>query len=934
MDSVEQTIVLGFDSAQSIPMAYAKEGDTNRTIHFEFINDLSTYSVQDTTYIFLREQFSDKTIMAPERLDKSGLSPDGTEFDMPLNKYMTAIPGTAKCELVFVNSETVPEFDMNGEIISDDCVILSTQIFNLFIGPITYDERRSQTADTVRVSELIQLVLAAESAADLDKIVEQNEEVRIGQELERVTAEEFRNEAETARNAAEEDRVNSELVRASAEELRDQAEQARDSAESLRVQNEQERADAEQLRNTSETERNNAEDVRSQNESERTTSETARVQAEELRESAEAVRASSEEARVNAETARAASESTRESNESTRNTNEQTRIQNESTRETGETERLRAEQERIAREGAGTFESHSSISYEDSEGNIHTIEYKDSRVGIAEKINAIAEGGSYIDSSGNSYTLANEYENLDGDVVPVDPSMLNNMSVIAIGVMAKEIASEAKEDLATTQQIITEAAQSATAAAQSATDAAESARAAQAAIDSIDADITRAETAAINATQSEQNAKASEEAAAASEQNAKTSELSAKTSEENASASEVNAESYKTVAETSAQTATNAATAAEASAQSIIGAEESARQSAESAEQSAASALADANRAEQIAQGLAGALLPMGTITFEELPSDADAGYMYNISNSFVTTSAFKEGAGHEVSAGANVYRTSDGYWDVLAGTTVTGVKGSEELSYRTGNIEITKANIGLSNVDNTADADKSVSHAETAGNAAQLDGHDPSYFATQEDLEEVAQSSKHADEADSLTTAGTANVNLASSASVTYTNGGNITLGVTGVLPVANGGTGANDLGNITVGNATKANALATAGTANVDLTSSSSATYTNGGNVTLGVTGVLPIANGGTGSNSLDNITVGNATKASVSDTQPTTDNSTKLATTAFVKNYVDENVQPGITMQDVADYINAMFLYGTDTMEAGDVLESGKFYFQYEE
>lgn len=42
----------------------------------------------------------------------------------------------------------------------------------------------------------------------------------------------------------------------------------------------------------------------------------------------------------------------------------------------------------------------------------------------------------------------------------------------------------------------------------------------------------------------------------------------------------------------------------------------------------------------------------------------------------------------------------------------VTGVKGSAESSYRTGNIAISKANIGLANVDNTSDLAKPVSTA------------------------------------------------------------------------------------------------------------------------------------------------------------------------------------------------------------------------------
>ena len=46
---------------------------------------------------------------------------------------------------------------------------------------------------------------------------------------------------------------------------------------------------------------------------------------------------------------------------------------------------------------------------------------------------------------------------------------------------------------------------------------------------------------------------------------------------------------------------------------------------------------------------------------------------------------------------------------------TVLGVKGGNESAYRTGNVDITKANIGLGNVDNTSDEDKPVSAATQA---------------------------------------------------------------------------------------------------------------------------------------------------------------------------------------------------------------------------
>ena len=44
---------------------------------------------------------------------------------------------------------------------------------------------------------------------------------------------------------------------------------------------------------------------------------------------------------------------------------------------------------------------------------------------------------------------------------------------------------------------------------------------------------------------------------------------------------------------------------------------------------------------------------------------------------------------------------------------TITGVKGNSESAYRTGNVNITKANIGLGNVDNTSDANKPISTAQ-----------------------------------------------------------------------------------------------------------------------------------------------------------------------------------------------------------------------------
>ena len=107
-------------------------------------------------------------------------------------------------------------------------------------------------------------------------------------------------------------------------------------------------------------------------------------------------------------------------------------------------------------------------------------------------------------------------------------------------------------------------------------------------------------------------------------------------------------------------------------------------------------------QAKSEAESISGALRPMGTIAFASLPSLASAseGDMYNISDAFQTTSDFAEGAGHDEPAGSNVYKTSTGKWDVLAGSPVSGVKGNAEVDYRQGNVNITPTNIGLGNVD------------------------------------------------------------------------------------------------------------------------------------------------------------------------------------------------------------------------------------------
>lgn len=178
-------------------------------------------------------------------------------------------------------------------------------------------------------------------------------------------------------------------------------------------------------------------------------------------------------------------------------------------------------------------------------------------------------------------------------------------------------------------------------------------------------------------------------------ENAKVSEVNADNSAKTASslaadaaASETNANTYATNASTSATNAKNSETKAS-------GYEKNAQSYMNSAQEFY-------KKCEEIAQGLGGSLMPMGTITFAQMDTaQAKAGYMYNISDGFTTDARFKEGAGITYPPGTNVYYTTDSFWDCMAGTNVVGVKGDNEKSYRTGNVNITKENVGLGNVPN-----------------------------------------------------------------------------------------------------------------------------------------------------------------------------------------------------------------------------------------
>ena len=158
-----------------------------------------------------------------------------------------------------------------------------------------------------------------------------------------------------------------------------------------------------------------------------------------------------------------------------------------------------------------------------------------------------------------------------------------------------------------------------------------------------------------------------------------------------------------------------------------------------------------------ISAATAGALIPSGTVAFENLPTEPQVGYMYNISNSFVTDDRFAEGPGIQYNPGANVYWTKDGQWDVMIGVQVTGVKGAAESFYRQGNVNIAPADIGLGNVPNviTNDQTPTFTQAATRENIASgnklsvIFGKIMKWFA---DLKTVAFSGSYTDLSDKPT--------------------------------------------------------------------------------------------------------------------------------------------------------------------------------------
>ncbi|GEM_PF-6839263 len=277
-------------------------------------------------------------------------------------------------------------------------------------------------------------------------------------------------------------------------------------------------------------------------------------------------------------------------------------------------------------------------------------------------------------------------------------------------VYGKDVRQSIHDAIETIDSVADTAQNSATA---SASRAANSEKAAKASETEAKASEINAKASDIAAANSRKAAKASETEAKDSETNAKTSETAAANSEEAARASETAAKASETIAKEkadaarqSADIATEKAEIATQKAEEIKGESKAAAASATKAQSYAVGGTGsrdgeDADNAQyyyeqvkRVSQGLNG-IIPMGTVAFADLPaSGMENGWMYNISDDFTSDDRFNDG-GIFYGKGNNVIWTSEGKWDVTAGSGVTGIKGNKEKTYRQGNVNLTPEQIG-----------------------------------------------------------------------------------------------------------------------------------------------------------------------------------------------------------------------------------------------
>ena len=255
-----------------------------------------------------------------------------------------------------------------------------------------------------------------------------------------------------------------------------------------------------------------------------------------------------------------------------------------------------------------------------------------------------------------------------------------------------------------------EASASATSATQDAADAAASASAAATSEANAAASETNAANSAAGAATSESNAASSASAAALSETNAANSAAAAATSESNAAQSETNAANSAASAAASESNAQAHATSASASKDAAALSEVNAAQSEANA---AASAQAAAQSAAEVEAAVSNAMVYRGlwdaSVGSYPNPNDLTVGSLYKVS--VAGTVDGKEYAQNDAIIYNGGDQTLSSGWDKMDNTdAVSSVAG------KTGNVTLTKADVGLGSVRNVDSYSRAESDSQLAG--------------------------------------------------------------------------------------------------------------------------------------------------------------------------------------------------------------------------
>ena len=315
------------------------------------------------------------------------------------------------------------------------------------------------------------------------------------------------------------------------------------------------------------------------------------------------------------------------------------------------------------------------------------------------------------------------------------------------------------------------------------------------------------------------------------------------------------AQSAAEAAEAGAESAQNAAEAAQTAAETAQGKAETAQSAAETAQGKAETAQAAAEAAQTAAETAEGNAKTSET----NAVSSASAA-----AQSATQAQAYMEQAKQYAQKEYQIYDSFDelpvpGDSAYIYLVPVSGGSGNDSYSEYLWITETSKYEF----IGNLNDVDLS--------NYAQINGTYPNMTvgnATNATNATNAANAENATSAASATKAtqdGSGN-NIAS----TYATKTELTNGLAGKQPTGNYALQTGTYAGMTVGNATNAQAaaqadkLAVARAIQVNLSSSSAARFDGTEDAAPGVTGVLPVENGGTGASSLANVTVGNATKA----------------------------------------------------------------------